>query len=85
MSRPDISTTPAWQALAAHAATTGDAHLRDLFAADPERGTRLVAEVGDLYVDYSKNGSKRYCDSGNCGNRMNVNAYRRRRGLQESA
>ncbi|RPF28372.1 glucose-6-phosphate isomerase [Georgenia muralis] len=55
MSRPDISTTPAWQALAAHAATAGDAHLRDLFAADPERGTRLVAEVGDLYVDYSKN------------------------------
>jgi glucose-6-phosphate isomerase len=55
VSRPDISTTPAWQALAAHAATAGDAHLRDLFAADPERGTRLVAEVGDLYVDYSKN------------------------------
>ena len=32
-----------------------------------------------VYVDFSKNGSKRYCDSGNCGNRMNVNAYRRRR------
>ena len=32
-----------------------------------------------VYVDYSKNGSKRYCDTGNCGNRMNVNAYRRRR------
>ncbi|MBN9173027.1 MAG: CGNR zinc finger domain-containing protein [Microbacterium sp.] len=33
-----------------------------------------------VYVDYSKNGSKRYCDTGNCGNRMNVNAYRRRKG-----
>ncbi|MCC2032019.1 CGNR zinc finger domain-containing protein [Microbacterium allomyrinae] len=32
-----------------------------------------------VYVDYSKNGSKRYCDTGNCGNRMNVNAYRRRK------
>lgn len=37
-----------------------------------------------VYVDYSKNGSKRYCDTGNCGNRMNVNAYRRRR-ARESA
>ncbi len=32
-----------------------------------------------VYVDYSKNGSKRYCDTGNCGNRMNVNAYRQRK------
>jgi predicted RNA-binding Zn ribbon-like protein len=32
-----------------------------------------------VYVDYSRNGSKRYCDTGNCGNRMNVNAYRRRK------
>lgn len=32
-----------------------------------------------VYVDYSKNGSKRYCDTGNCGNRMHVNAYRRRK------
>ena len=35
-----------------------------------------------VYVDFSKNGSKRYCDTGNCGNRMNVNAYRRRRARQ---
>lgn len=32
-----------------------------------------------VYVDYSRNGSKRYCDTGNCGNRMNVNAYRQRK------
>ncbi|ALJ20698.1 CGNR zinc finger domain-containing protein [Microbacterium sp. No. 7] len=37
-----------------------------------------------VYIDYSKNGSKRYCDVGNCGNRMNVNAYRRRK-ARESA
>ncbi len=35
-----------------------------------------------VYVDYSKNGSKRYCDTGNCGNRMNVNAYRRRKSAE---
>lgn len=32
-----------------------------------------------VYIDFSRNGSKRYCDSGNCGNRMNVNAYRERK------
>jgi len=32
-----------------------------------------------VYVDFSKNGSKLYCDTGNCGNRMNVIAYRRRK------
>jgi predicted RNA-binding Zn ribbon-like protein len=37
-----------------------------------------------VYIDYSKNGSKRYCDTGNCGNRMNVNAYRMRK-ARESA
>ncbi|HWI30903.1 MAG TPA: CGNR zinc finger domain-containing protein [Microbacterium sp.] len=42
-------------------------------------------DCSGAYIDYSRNGSKRYCDSGNCGNRMNVNAYRRRRGRQETA
>lgn len=37
-----------------------------------------------VYIDYSKNGSKRYCDTGNCGNRMNVIAYRARK-ARESA
>ncbi|WP_292835989.1 CGNR zinc finger domain-containing protein [Microbacterium sp.] len=37
-----------------------------------------------VYIDFSKNGSKRYCDTGNCGNRMNVMAYRRRK-AEESA
>lgn len=32
-----------------------DLHLRDLFAEDPERGERLVAEGAGLYLDYSKN------------------------------
>jgi len=50
----DISTTPQWQALQEHAATTATTTLRDLFAADPQRGTDLALHVGDLYVDYAK-------------------------------
>lgn len=50
-----------------------------------DRVRRCDADDCDaVYIDYSKNGSKRYCDVGNCGNRMNVNAYRRRR-TRESA
>ena len=47
--------TAAWQALERHHAEVGDRHLRDLFAADPGRGERLVAEGAGLYLDYSKN------------------------------
>jgi predicted RNA-binding Zn ribbon-like protein len=32
-----------------------------------------------VLVDLSRNSSKRYCDTGNCGNRANVAAYRARR------
>src|SRR5690606_20308466 len=45
---------PEWRALAAHHHEIADAHLRDLFAADPQRGERMVAQVGDLVVDYAK-------------------------------
>jgi glucose-6-phosphate isomerase len=47
--------TRAWQDLAAHLAQIRNAHLRDLFAADPERGERLRAEGAGLYLDFSKN------------------------------
>ena len=43
-----------WKALAAHQATVRDLHLRELFAKDPQRGTRLTAEGAGLYLDYSK-------------------------------
>ena len=46
---------PEWRALAAHHEQIADRHLRDLFAEDPGRGESLVAEAGDLYLDYSKN------------------------------
>ncbi|MGV0747348.1 glucose-6-phosphate isomerase [Mycolicibacter heraklionensis] len=51
---PDISTTPAWNALRKHHQQIGDTHLREFFADDPERGSRFTATVGDLYIDYSK-------------------------------
>ncbi|MFV0316075.1 MAG: glucose-6-phosphate isomerase [Microthrixaceae bacterium] len=46
---------PAWGELAAHHAKLDDVHLRDLFADDPARGTRMSAEALGLYLDYSKN------------------------------
>ena len=44
-----------WKTLERHHADVRDRHLRDLFAVDPTRGTRLVAEALDLFLDYSKN------------------------------
>jgi glucose-6-phosphate isomerase len=50
-----IDQTAEWKALEQLAAATRDAHLRELFAADPGRGERLTAEAAGLFVDYSKN------------------------------
>src|SRR5947208_4806809 len=46
--------TTAWRALQTHYQQIKDAHLRQLFADDPGRGERLVAEGAGLYLDYSK-------------------------------
>jgi glucose-6-phosphate isomerase len=46
---------PAWRALEAHHREVGARHLRELFAADPERGERMTASGAGLYLDYSKN------------------------------
>ncbi len=43
-----------WVALGKHREQLGETHLRDLFAADPERGSAYTLQVGDLYIDYSK-------------------------------
>jgi len=45
---------PAWKSLEAHAKTIGAQSLRDLFAQDPTRGTRLTVEAAGIYLDYSK-------------------------------
>ncbi len=52
--RTPLDRTPQWAALAKHRAELGDTHLRELFAADPERGRRYTLQVGDLHVDYAK-------------------------------
>ena len=46
---------PAYQALEEHHARVREVHLRQLFADDPGRGTRLTAEADGLFLDYSKN------------------------------
>jgi glucose-6-phosphate isomerase len=46
---------PAWKALEQHYSEIGGQHLRELFAAEPDRGERLSAEAAGLYLDYSKN------------------------------
>ena len=46
---------PAWKALQSHFSQVKDLHLRQLFAADPNRGERLTAEAAGLFLDYSKN------------------------------
>lgn len=50
----DITGTEAWKNLTAHHSSIGEKKLRDLFAADPERGRTFTLAAGDLHIDYSK-------------------------------
>ncbi len=50
-----LTRRPAWKELGAHHKKIKDAHLRKLFADDPERGTRMTVEAAGLFLDYSKN------------------------------
>ncbi|MCW2658459.1 MAG: pgi, partial [Jatrophihabitans sp.] len=52
---PRLRDRPAWAALRAHHDEISATHLRDLFAADPERGRRFSVEAEGIYLDYSKN------------------------------
>jgi glucose-6-phosphate isomerase len=45
---------PEWHALGKHRDQLADTHMRELFAADPERASRYTLQVGDLHIDYSK-------------------------------
>jgi len=51
----DLLSRGTWKALLEHHAHVGGQHMRELFAADPERGTRFTLEAAGLYLDYSKN------------------------------
>ncbi|HTQ11686.1 MAG TPA: glucose-6-phosphate isomerase [Fimbriimonadaceae bacterium] len=44
-----------WKALAEHAETVRNAHLRELFQADPARAGSMSAEACGIFLDYSKN------------------------------
>ena len=50
-----VNQTPQWQALEQHWQQIKDTHMRDLFAADPERAQRMTLSAAGLHVDYSKN------------------------------
>ena len=56
----------------------------DVIRADEYDRVRVCSadDCRSVYIDYSRNKSKLYCDTGNCGNRMNVNAYRRRKAAE---
>ncbi|MDX6603838.1 MAG: glucose-6-phosphate isomerase, partial [Solirubrobacterales bacterium] len=55
MSPAGLRELPAWAQLQAHHEDIRDTHLRDLFAADAQRGERLVADGAGLFLDFSKN------------------------------
>jgi predicted RNA-binding Zn ribbon-like protein len=78
VTRPDA---PLAQRIGAEAAMG----FLDLIREDELDRLRICAadDCRDVLVDLSKNRSKRYCDTGNCGNRTNVAAYRARRRLAQ--
>ncbi|AKK10678.1 glucose-6-phosphate isomerase [Corynebacterium uterequi] len=51
----DITTTDAWQNLSTLFESKLDLNLRELFAADPQRASKLTFDAAGLHVDLSKN------------------------------
>jgi len=49
-----LTERPTWAALQAHHTRIAPLQLRNLFAADPQRGERLTLEAAGIYFDYSK-------------------------------
>jgi len=47
--------TNAWKKLTEHAAATSALHMRELFAADPDRFDKFSCQLNEILVDYSKN------------------------------
>ena len=50
----DITATEEWQQLAEHFELVRAIELRQLFADDPGRGSRMTVDAADLHLDYSK-------------------------------
>jgi glucose-6-phosphate isomerase len=55
MTTPTLPSRPAWKELAAHCEKIKPLHLRQLFADDPQRGTKMALDAIGIYFDYSKN------------------------------
>jgi glucose-6-phosphate isomerase len=53
--RTTLPRRQAWKALQAHYKSMQAAHLRSMFADDPQRGNRMSVEAIGLFLDYSKN------------------------------
>ena len=51
----ELTQTAAWKKLATHAEEMKKAHMRDLFAGDPQRFDKFSTHFNDILVDYSKN------------------------------
>jgi CGNR zinc finger/Putative stress-induced transcription regulator len=68
---------PLWQRMGAEMAMA----LADLIRAGELRRLKICAAPGceAALVDLSRNRSGKFCDTGNCGNRQHVAAYRERR------
>ena len=68
---------PLWQRMGAELAMA----LADLIRADELRRLKTCAapDCEAVLVDLSRNRSGKFCDTGNCGNRQHVAAYRERR------
>ena len=50
-----INDTPEWKALHEHYENTKDDHIRDMFAADPQRFSKFSLKLEDILFDFSKN------------------------------
>lgn len=68
---------PLWQRMGAEIAMA----LADLIRAGELRRLKSCAapDCTAVLIDLSRNRSRRFCDTGNCGNRQHVAAYRERR------
>ncbi|MES3023320.1 MAG: glucose-6-phosphate isomerase [Pseudomonadota bacterium] len=55
MRQPALTATASFQALETHAIDAEDWQMRGLFAADPQRFSKMSLEAASLFLDYSKN------------------------------
>jgi len=55
LNRQNPTETQAWKDLTNHFAAIKEQHMRDLFAADPERFGKFSLQFEDMLVDFSKN------------------------------